>query len=133
MLTTMFPFIWPNAFREEDFFKSPKQKQELPLVAMFINGSGRNEQSLWRTFHRCFLPSFGLFGEVDSEKIFINRPIRNKNYLWRPCLPTNREKMRNLYRGPFIDAFYQISVHLTKRFQRIPNIRRKWVVCDWFT
>jgi len=30
----------------------------LPMVAMFVNGSGQNEQSLERTFHRCFLPSF---------------------------------------------------------------------------
>jgi hypothetical protein len=36
-----------------------------------------------RTFHRCFLPSFGSFGHVVSEeKIFRNRPIRNKNHLW---------------------------------------------------
>jgi hypothetical protein len=33
-------------FREEDFFKSANQKQEFPVVAMFVNGSGRNEQSL---------------------------------------------------------------------------------------
>ena len=47
---------------------------------MFVNRSGRNEQSLQRTFHRCFLPSFGSFGQVVSEeKIFKNRPIRNKN------------------------------------------------------
>jgi hypothetical protein len=26
--------------------------------------------------------------------------------------------MSNLYRGPFIDASYQVSVHLAKRFQR---------------
>jgi hypothetical protein len=26
--------------------------------------------------------------------------------------------MSNLYRGPSIDASYQVSVHLTKRFQR---------------
>ena len=26
--------------------------------------------------------------------------------------------MSNLYRGPPIDAFYQLSVHLGKRFQR---------------
>jgi hypothetical protein len=26
--------------------------------------------------------------------------------------------MSNLYRGPSIDAFYQVSVHLAKRFQR---------------
>jgi hypothetical protein len=26
--------------------------------------------------------------------------------------------MNNLYRGPSIDASYQVSVHLAKRFQR---------------
>jgi hypothetical protein len=35
-----------SGFREEDFFKSANQKQELPVVAMFVNGSGRNEQNL---------------------------------------------------------------------------------------
>jgi len=49
---------------------------------------------------------------------FRNRPIRNKNCLWQPCLLMNRDEMSNLYRGPSIDAFYQISVHLGKRFQR---------------
>ena len=33
-------------FRRELFFKSANQKQELPMAAMFVNGSGRNEQSL---------------------------------------------------------------------------------------
>jgi hypothetical protein len=32
-------FIWPSGFRGEDFFKSAIQKQELPVVAMFGNGS----------------------------------------------------------------------------------------------
>jgi hypothetical protein len=45
-------------------------------------------------------------------------PIRNKNCLWWPCLLTDRDKMSNLYRGPSIDASYQVSVHLAKRFQR---------------
>jgi hypothetical protein len=31
--------------------KSANQKQELPMTAMFVNGSGQNEQSLERTFH----------------------------------------------------------------------------------
>ena len=31
---------------------------------------------------------------------------------------TDRDKMSNRYRGPSIDATYQISVHLGKRFQR---------------
>ena len=30
------------------------------MVAMFVNGSGRNEQSLQKTLHRCFLPVIGL-------------------------------------------------------------------------
>jgi hypothetical protein len=43
----------------------------LPMVAMFVKGSGQNVQSLERTFHRCFLPSFGSFGQaVLEEKIF---------------------------------------------------------------
>jgi hypothetical protein len=46
MLTTKFWFIWSSGFREEDLFKSANQKQELPVVAMFINGSGRNEHYL---------------------------------------------------------------------------------------
>ena len=81
----------------------------------------RDEMShLQRTFHRCFLPSFGSFGQaVSEEKIFKNRPIRKKNCLWRPCLVTDRDEMSNLYRGPSIDASYLISVHLAKRFRKI--------------
>jgi hypothetical protein len=46
MLPIKFRFIWPSGFRGEDFFKSANQKQELPVAAMFVNGSGRNEQTL---------------------------------------------------------------------------------------
>ena len=83
---------------------------------------------------------------VSEEKIFRNRPIRNKNCLWRPCLLMDRDKMflerfleidqlitqelppqailvsdrdemSNLYRNP-IDASYQVSIRLAKRFQK---------------
>ena len=119
MLPTRFRFIWPNSFRGKEFKKSANQKQELSVTAMFVNGSGRNEQSLQRTFHRCFLPSFGSFGQaVSEEKIFKNQPIRNKNRLWQPCLLMDRDKLSNLYRGPSIDDTYQVSVYLAKRFQR---------------
>jgi hypothetical protein len=43
MLPTKFWFIWPSG---EDLKKSANQKQELPVVAMFVNGSGRNKQSI---------------------------------------------------------------------------------------
>jgi hypothetical protein len=55
---------------------------------------------------------------VSKEKIFRNRPIRNKNCLWQPCLLMNRDEMSNLYRGPSKDAPYHVSIHLAKRFQR---------------
>jgi hypothetical protein len=46
MLPTKFRFIWPSSFRGEDLKKLAYQKKELPVAAMFVNGSGRNEQSL---------------------------------------------------------------------------------------
>jgi hypothetical protein len=46
MLPVKFCLIWPSGFRGEDFQKSANQKQELPMAAMFVNGSGRNEQTL---------------------------------------------------------------------------------------
>jgi hypothetical protein len=45
MLPNMFRYIWPNGFRGEESKKSANQKQESPVVAMFVNGSGRNEHS----------------------------------------------------------------------------------------
>ena len=109
-----------QAVSEEKLFqKSTNQKQELPIATMFVSGSKRNEQSLQRTFHRCFLLSFGPFGQaVAEDKIFRNQPIRNKNFLWWPYLLMDRDKMSSLYRGPSIDVSYQVSVHLAKRSQR---------------
>ena len=104
---------------EKNSQKSTNQKQELPVVAMFVNGSRRNEHSLQRTYHTCFLPSFGSFGQaVSEEKIFKSRPIRKKNCLWWPCLLMNRKKISKLYREPSIDASYQVSLHLAEGFQR---------------
>ena len=40
------------------------------------------------------------------------------NCLWRPCLSMDRDEMSNLYRGPSIDASYQVSIHLAEGFQR---------------
>ena len=46
MLPTKFRFIWLSSFRGEDFLKLANQKQELPVAAMFVNGSGQKEKSL---------------------------------------------------------------------------------------
>jgi hypothetical protein len=46
MLPTKSWFNWLSSFREEDFKKWTNLKQELPVAGMFVNESGRNEQSL---------------------------------------------------------------------------------------
>jgi hypothetical protein len=67
VLPTKFRFIWPNGFKGEESKKSANQKQESPVVTIFV---------------------------------------------------TDRDGMSILYRGPLIDASYQVSVHLAKWFQR---------------
>jgi hypothetical protein len=44
--TLLLRLIWLSGFRGEDLKKMANQKKELSLVAMFVNGSGQNVQSL---------------------------------------------------------------------------------------
>ena len=100
ILPTKFRCIWPCCFRGEDFQKQTNQKQELPVAAMFANGLERNEHSVQRTAHRCFLPCFGSFGQKVSQEniifksanqkkgspvaaMFVNRSERNEPTLQR--------------------------------------------------
>jgi hypothetical protein len=65
--------------------------------------------------------SYQVSGHIAMQfqrTFFTNRPIRNNNFLWRPCLLTDREELNTAYRGSYIDASYQASVHLAKGFQR---------------
>ena len=48
----------------------------------------------------------------NGEVFLRNEPIRNKNCLWWPCLLKDQDEMSKFYRGPAIDASYQVSVHL---------------------
>jgi hypothetical protein len=56
--------------------------------------------------------------QFQRRRFFRNQTIRNKNCMWQLCLLTDQDKMSILYRGLSIDASYQVSVHLYKRFQR---------------
>ena len=56
--------------------------------------------------------------QFQRRRFFRNRPIRNKNCMWWPYLLTDGDEMSNLHRRHSIDASYQVSVHLAKRFQR---------------
>ena len=108
-----------KAASEEKFFqKSTNQKQELSVAAMFINGSELNEQSLQRTFQGCFLPSFDSFGQMVSEEKIFQKSTNQKQELTVAAMFVNGSgRNEHLYRGHAIDAPYQVSVHLAKRFQ----------------
>ena len=62
--------------------------------------------------------SYHLAKRFQRKSCFRNRPIRNKNCLWQPCLLTDQNGMSNSHREPSIDASYHVSVHLAKLFQR---------------
>jgi hypothetical protein len=104
MLPTKFRFIrkhlWKVLYKECSFF------------SWSINKHGH---------HRHFLFLIGRFLKIFySDTAWPNRPKldRKHNCQWQPCLLMDQNKMSNLYRGPSIDASYQVSYHLTKRFQR---------------
>ena len=90
------------------------------------NRPTRNKNCLWRPCLLTDRDEISIF--IDWRSIDVsyqvsvhlvkslqrNWPQRNKNCIWRPCLLAYWDEMRNLYRGPPIDAL----VHLDKRFQR---------------
>jgi hypothetical protein len=119
VLPTKFRFIWLSSFREEDFQKSTNQKQEWPVVAMFIM-DGNQMSNLYKKPSKdaSYQILIHLAKRLQRGRFFRNQPIRNNNCQWRPCLLTDLDEMSNLYRRLSIDASYQISVHLSKRFQR---------------
>jgi hypothetical protein len=62
--------------------------------------------------------SVHLAKRFQRRRFFRNHPIRIKNCLWWTYLLTDRDEMSNHNRGLSIDASYQVSDHLAKRFQR---------------
>ena len=48
--------------------------------------------------------------QFQRRRFLRNRPIRNKNCMWLPCLLTDRDDMSNVHRGHSINASYQVSV-----------------------
>ena len=119
MLPTKFGSFGHVDSEEKNFRNRPIRNKNRLWRPCLLMESERNEYSLQRTAHKCFMPSFGSFGQAVSEKKNLkNQPIRNKNRLWWPDLLMDRDGMSNLYRGPSIDASYQVLVHLVEGFQR---------------
>jgi len=120
MLPTKFWFIWPGSFRGEDFFRNQpiRNKNGLWRPCLLTN---RDEMSnLYRgpSIDASYQVSVHLAKQFQRRRFKKNRPIRNKNGLWWPCLLMDRNKMSNIYKEPSIDDSYQVSVHLAEGFQR---------------
>ena len=118
MLPTKFRFIWLSGFREEYLKKNQPIGNKNCLWLPYLL-TGLDEI---RNFYRGLVRDVSYevsnhFGQAVSEKNFRNRTTRNKNWLWLPCLLTDRDKMCSLYGGHSIDASYQVSVDLAKWFQ----------------
>ena len=77
-----------QAVSEQKIFRNrPIRNKNCLWQPCLLMDRDKMRKSFQRTFHRYFLPSFGSFGNAISEdKIFRNRPIRNKNCLWQPYL-----------------------------------------------
>ena len=72
-----------------------------------------------RTFHICFLPSFGSFGQTVSEEKNLKKSANQKQKSPLAAMfVTDRDGISIFYRGPSIDASYQVSDHLAKWFRR---------------
>ena len=80
---------------------------------------------------------FHLAKGFQRRRFLMYQPIRNKNHPWQLCLLSDRDEMKKLYKGPSIDAPYQILIHLAKQFQRrrflmyqpIRNKNHPWRPC----
>ena len=105
---------------EEKIFRNPRIRNNNCLWWSCLLTNRDEMSNLYRgpSIHASYQISVHLAKWFQRRRFFRNQPIRNMNGLWRPCLLTDRDKMTNLYRGPSIDASYQISIHLGKWFQR---------------
>ena len=138
MLPTTFRIIWPSGFRGEEFKKSANQKQELPVVAMFVNGSGRNEQFLQRTFHRCFLLSFISFGQAVPEEKLFQKSNNKKQELSMTAMFVNGSKRneqfpQRTFHRCFLPSFGLFGQTVrVEDFQKLTNQKKELSVVAMF-
>jgi hypothetical protein len=119
MLPTKFRFILAKWFQKRFFRNQPSRNKNCLWWPCLLTDHDEMSSLYRGPFKDApYQVSIYLAKRIQRRRFFRNQPIRNKNGLLWPCLLTDRVEMSNLYRGPAIDASYQISVHLAKRFRR---------------
>ena len=134
MLLTKFHIIWPSVSEEKLFQKSTNKKQELPMAAMFVNRSKRNEQfpQMLPTMFRSIWPS------ASEQNIFRNQPIRNKNCLKQTMLANgsgqNEQSLQRTFHRCFLRSFGSFGkvVSEGKIFQKSTNRKQELSVVFMF-
>ena len=109
------------------------------MVVMFANRSGQNEQSLQRTFHRCFLPSFGSFGQAVSEEKIFQKSTNQKQELpvaamFANGLELNEQSLQRIFHGCFLPSFgsFGKAASEEKIFQKSTNQKQELPVAAMF-
>ena len=105
MLPTKFQFIWESGFRGEDFFRNQpiKNKNGLWWPCLLTDRDEMSTINRGLSIDASYQVSVHLPKRFQRRRFFLNRPIRNKNYPWWPCLLMDRDNMSNLYKRPSID------------------------------
>jgi hypothetical protein len=118
VLPTKFRFIWLLGFRGEDFLEITRKTNCLWWSCLLTDWDEMNNVYRGPFIDASYQVLVHLAKRFQRRRFFRNRPIRNKNCLWQPCLLTVQDKMINIYRRPFIDTSYHVSFHLAMRLQR---------------
>ena len=90
------------------------------MAAIFVNGSGQNVHPYrGPSLDASYQVTVHLTKQFQRRRFFLEI---NQSETRIACgghvLLTDRDEINKLYRGPFIDASDQVTVHLVKKFQR---------------
>jgi len=136
-MTSMAILYRLSGFRVGDILEIDQPETRIVFVSHFLVTDQDEMSNLYRGCSRDSFYTVSVhFAKRFQRRIYLfrNRPTRNRNCLWWPCLLTDRNEKGNRNRGSFIDVFYQFSVDLDKRFQR-RRFLRNWPIrnnnCLW--